>query len=94
MLNSGRLDYGAISTESKRRLQESTDDAIKSLSSLIERNPGNVELARDVAFTAMELQHPAQAYHLLRRVAEMRPYEATIYTAIGKCLSYRCTISR
>ncbi len=87
MLATGRLDYSAISTESKRRMGTSTDDAIKAISSLVENNPGDVVIARDVAFTAMELQHPAQAYHLLRRVAESRPYEATIYTAIGKCLS-------
>ena len=87
MLKSGKLDYGAVSSESKRRLNESTDDAIKAISSLVENNPGDLVLARDVAFTAMELQHPAQAYHLFRRVAESRPQEATIYTAIGKCLA-------
>ncbi len=87
MLQSGRLDYSLVSAESKRRLSSSSDDAIKAISSLVENDPGNLVIARDVAFTAMELQHPAQAYHVLRRVAKARPFAATIYTEIGKCLT-------
>jgi hypothetical protein len=44
-------------------------------------------IARDVAFTAMELDRPAQAYQLLLKVALARPYEASVYPAIGQCLA-------
>ena len=53
---------------------------------MVESNPGDVVVARDVAFTAMDLERPAAAYHLLRRVIQQRPYEGSAYAAIGQCL--------
>ncbi len=82
-----KLDYNAVVSESKKRGLGSAPDAIKVLSSLIEQNPGDLTLARDIAFVAMELDEPAQAYNLLRQVALARPFEPTIYPAIGKCLT-------
>lgn len=35
----------------------------------------------------MELDRPAAAYHLFRRVIQQRPYEGSTYAAIGQCLS-------
>lgn len=86
-LSKGELGYDKILAESKKRGLGAAHDAIKVLSSLVEQNPGDLTLARDVAFVAMELEEPAQAYSLLRRVALARPYEPTIYPAIGKCLN-------
>ena len=86
-LGSDRLDYGIIDKEANRRAGSSVDEAIKVYSSLVERNPGNLEIARDVAFTAMELKRPAQAFHLLRNVAKARPFEGSIYPALGQCLT-------
>jgi tetratricopeptide (TPR) repeat protein len=82
-----QLNYDSISAEAKRRAKTSVDDAIKVYSSLIERNPGDVVTARDIAFTAMDMDRPAQAFHLLRRVARARPFQGNIYPAIGQCLS-------
>ena len=61
-------------------------DALKALSSLVEENPGDAVLARDVSFTAMELGLPAQAFFLLRRVADARPDEPLTYRALAQCL--------
>ncbi len=63
------------------------DAAMKVMSNLIERNPGDLVVTRDVAFTAMELHQPAQAYHLLRRVVVARPFDPSVYTALGQCLA-------
>ena len=82
-----RLDYERIAAEASRRAGSSADDAIKVYSSLVERSPGDIVVARDVAFTAMEMDRPAQAFHLLRRVARARPFQGNIYPAIGQCLA-------
>ena len=64
-LSAETLDYNAVMKEAQRRGETSSADAVKVLSSLIEQNTGDLVLARDVAFSAMEMSHPAQAYHLL-----------------------------
>jgi tetratricopeptide (TPR) repeat protein len=81
------LDYDPISAEANRRASSSVDDAIKVYSSLVERNPSDIIVARDIAFTAMEMERPAPAFHLLRRVARARPFQGNIYPAIGQCLT-------
>ncbi len=86
-LKSERLDYEKIAAEASRRAGSSVDEAIKVYSSLVERNPGDIVIARDVAFTAMELERPAQAFHLLKRVARARPFQGSIYPALGQCLT-------
>ena len=87
VLKNEKLDYDQIEAEAKRRSATSVDNAVKVYSSLVERNPGDIVIARDVAFSAMELGRPAQAYHLLRRVAQARPFEGSIYPALGQCLT-------
>ena len=82
-----KLDYERIAAEASRRAGSSAGDAIKVYSSLVERSPGDIIVARDVAFTAMEMDRPAQAFHLLRRVARARPFQGNIYPAIGQCLA-------
>ena len=86
-LEKPNLEYDVIAGQAKKRGRDSIDDSIKVFSSLIERNPGDVTIARDVAFTAMELDRPAQAYYLLRSVAYARPFQGSIYPAIGQCLA-------
>jgi tetratricopeptide (TPR) repeat protein len=87
LLRQEQLGYDRVSAEARRRMNSSVDDAIKVYSSLIERNPGDIIAARDVAFTAMDLERPAAAFHLLRRVAKARPFQGNIYPAIGQCLA-------
>ena len=47
--------------------------ALLALSSLIERNPGDVTLIRDVAFQAQALGYGDHAYYLMRRALTLRP---------------------
>ena len=51
------------------------DDALRAISSLVEDQPGDAALARDVAFSAMAWGLAGQAYHLLRRAGAARAYE-------------------
>jgi tetratricopeptide (TPR) repeat protein len=87
-LKKPELDYDLINEEAEKRMQKrSSHDGLKALSSLIERNPGNTVLARDVAFTALDWGLDAQAYFLFKRVLSARPYEPQTYLAIAKTLS-------
>jgi tetratricopeptide (TPR) repeat protein len=82
------LSYDEITAEaSARRAQASPADALKALSSLVEENPGDAVLARDVGFSAMDLGLHAQAFHLFRRVADARPHEPQTYRAIAQALA-------
>ncbi len=83
----GSIDYDVIAKEAAMRARTSADDAIKVLSNLIERNPGDWVLARDVAYSAMEYDRPAAAYHLLHHVVLSRPFESSTYLALGQCLT-------
>lgn len=87
-LNEKELDYDVI-TKAAKNIQEDFDKSasLKILSSLIEKNPGNGVLARDVAFSAMEYNLSSQAYHLLTKVIRNRPYEPQSYTAIAQALT-------
>ena len=88
LLKGAELDYDAVTKESQRRLKRhGAADALKTLSSLIERNPGDVVLARDVAFSALQWDLSGHAVPLLERVARRRPYEPQTYQALGKSLA-------
>ncbi len=88
MLARHELDYDAVSADATARLPRSSSaDVLKSLSSLVEQNPGDAVLARDVGYSAMDLGLRAQAYHLFRRVAEARPHEPQTYRAMAQALA-------
>ncbi len=87
MLAKHDLDYDAVSADALTRKNWSPSDALKSLSSLVEQNPGDAVLARDVGYSAMDLGLRAQAYHLFRRVAEARPHEPQTYRAMAQALA-------
>jgi hypothetical protein len=87
-LEASQLDYDAVNMEAERRLtHDSAADAVKALSCLLERNPGDMVLLRDVAFSAMKWGFGGQAYLLLRRVAVSRPHQPQVYTAMARCLA-------
>lgn len=86
-LSASRLDYKEITEEANRRAKGSYHDAVKILSSLIEKNPSDAVLARDVAYSAMEWGLNEQAYYLFKRVLHSRPYEPQTYLAIAKSLA-------
>ncbi|MFP6603434.1 MAG: hypothetical protein VB862_12960, partial [Pirellulaceae bacterium] len=82
------LSYDEIIAEAARRHEASgADDALRVLSSFVENSPGDVALARDVAYSAMEWGLREQAYFLFRRVLDARPYEAQTYHLMARCLA-------
>ncbi len=83
-----QLDYDMVSADAQlRRGAAGPADALKALSSLVEENPGDAVLARDVGYSAMDLGLRPQAYHLFRRVAELRPFEPQTYRAMAQALA-------
>ena len=80
------LDASLVATEANRRLPISSADAIRAHSNLVESHPGDWVVARDVAFTAMDLNRPDVAYHLLLQVIRSRPFEGSAYACLAKCL--------
>lgn len=88
LLATHKLDYDVISGEAERRRSAAGPaDALKALSSLVEENPGDAVLARDVGISAMSFGLSADAFHLFRRVANSRPYEPQTYRAMGQALT-------
>ncbi|MDP3276641.1 MAG: hypothetical protein Q8Q09_15695 [Deltaproteobacteria bacterium] len=87
-LEQPELGYDEISAEAERlRGQQQNADALRTLSSLVERRPGDTELARDVAFSASSWGMPVSAYHLLRRVQSLRPAEPQTYRLLAETLA-------
>ncbi|HEY1065144.1 MAG TPA: DUF2135 domain-containing protein [Pirellulales bacterium] len=77
--------YDMILADARRRKESlGPDDALKALSSLVEHSPGDLVLARDVSFSAMEWNLPGQAYYLLRRAAYARPFEPQAYLQLAR----------
>lgn len=88
LLATHKLEYDLISAEAdRRRASAGPADALKALSSLVEENPGDAVLARDVGISAMSFGLSADAFHLFRRVANSRPYEPQTYRAMGQALT-------
>ncbi len=85
-LSAEYLNYNEISAEAQRRFREAgPDDALLALSSLIENNPGDFVLLRDVAYSALEFGRADQAFPLFQQVAAARPYEPQTYHALARC---------
>lgn len=87
-LDSGKLEYDSVTAQANQLLkQHGAANGLKMLSSLIEQNPGDPVLTRDVAYSAIEWGLGGQAFPLLHRVASMRPYEPQSYIAMAQCLA-------
>jgi len=87
-LSTGKLDYDLVHQDAQRRMSKySAADALRAVSSLIENSPGNLALVRDIAYSAMAWDLHDQAYHLLHRVAQARPYEPQMYLAMAQALA-------
>lgn len=85
VLKSKELEYDAVVNQASQKINKA--DALKTLSSLVERNPGDAVMLRDVSYSAIEYGYPLQAYQLLARVAEARPYEPQTYHAMAQALA-------
>jgi hypothetical protein len=82
-----KLEYDTLNDEAARRFKAyGASDALRALSSLVENNPGDTVLCRDIAYASMNWGLPGHAYHLLRRVAELRPYEPQTYRDMARVL--------
>jgi hypothetical protein len=82
-----KVEYDPFTAEAeRRRAAHGNADALKALSSLVEENPGDTVLTRDVGISAMTWGLAADAYHLFRRVAAARPYEPQTYRAMAQAL--------
>ncbi len=86
-LKKRKPDYDLISNSAEKlKTDKLNHDALRLLSSLVEKNPGDAVMTRDVAFSAMEMGMEEQAYFLFKRVLEKRPYEPQTYHAIARNL--------
>lgn len=87
MLAGTALDASALEREAERRRKRyGAADALKALSSIVERRPGDVVVLRDLGFRAMVWGLGGHAFHLFRRVAQMRPYEPQTWRQMAHCL--------
>ncbi|MBI2479007.1 MAG: VWA domain-containing protein [Planctomycetia bacterium] len=87
-LDSGKLEYDSVTAQADQLLkQHGAANGLKMLSNLIEQNPGDPVLTRDVAYSAIEWGLGEAAFPLLHRVASMRPYEPQSYIAMAQCLA-------
>jgi len=83
-----RPEYDILVNEAKKlKNSKSADDALILLSTLVERNPSDGVMARDIAYSAMEWGLTEQAYFLFKRVLASRPHEPQTYHAIAQILT-------
>ncbi len=62
-------------------------DALKMLSTIVERNSGDGKLLRDVAYSAMRLGLSEHAFYLFKKVIEKMPHQPHSYQAIAQILT-------
>ena len=71
----------------KRKSSFGTADALKLLSSVVEKNAADVQAIRDVALRAIEWGMGDQAYFLMRRIIDWREGEALAYATAADALA-------
>lgn len=82
------LPYDLAVAEAERRLKVyGAGDGLKALSSLVENNPGDVVMLRDVAYTAIGWKRGDHAYPLLHRAAVARPFEPQGWLSLAGSLA-------
>ena len=70
-----------------RKKKYSSADALKLLSSVIERNPGDFIALRDLALKAIEWDMGSDAYFMMQRIIANRRYEAVAYLTAAEALA-------
>jgi len=76
-----------LSLANLRKKINGNADALKLLSSVIERNPGDFIALRDLALKAIEWDMGSQAYYMMQRIISNRRYEATAYLTAADALA-------
>ncbi|OJJ23179.1 hypothetical protein BKI52_02150 [marine bacterium AO1-C] len=85
-LQGGEPDYELVTKEAEKLSKRDNADAIRLLSSLVEKNPGELNLLRDVGFWMMKWGKTAQSYFILKRLIDMRPFQPSSYQLIAQAL--------
>jgi hypothetical protein len=84
-LKSLNINYDTIFKEIQIYVNKKDPEiALKILSNLIEKNPGDLDLQRDIAFSAMEWGLRDQIYSLWQNILKSRPYEPQAYLALAQ----------
>lgn len=79
--------YDAVVAEAERRRAAfGAADGMKALSNLLEHAPGDAALTQEVAFVALESGLSGEAFPLLWRLAESRPFEPQLPRLMAHCL--------
>lgn len=85
-LMSDNLDFKVISKAAIKRSTKNKAEAIRLLSSLIEKNPGDVNLLRMVAYSIMEWGMAEHCYFIFKKMIEQRPAQPAAYQLISQVL--------
>lgn len=85
-LMNDNLDYKLISKAATKRSTKNKAEAIRLLSSLIEKNPGDANLLRIVAYSIMEWGMAEHCYFLFKKMIEQRPAQPAAYQLISQVL--------
>lgn len=85
-LASDKPDYKVIMQAAERRARRNKGDAMRLLSSLIEKNAGNPNQLRDVGFMAMKWGLTEHTYFIFKKLIDLRPYQPPSYQLIAQAL--------
>lgn len=82
----GGPDYQVITEGAELASRRNKDDAIRLLSSMIEKNSGDLNLLRDVGFWVMKWGKTAHSYFLMKKLIDLRPFQPSSYQLIAHAL--------
>lgn len=85
-LQEDKLNHKIISQAAEQRSRYRKHDAIRLLSSLIEKNAGDANQLRDVGFLAMKWGLPEHTYFIFKKLIDLRPYQPPSYQLIAQAL--------
>ncbi|MFT3993468.1 MAG: carboxypeptidase-like regulatory domain-containing protein [Dysgonomonas sp.] len=71
----------------RRRSSYGKADAVKLLSSVVERNASDIQAIRDVAMVAIDWDMGDHAYYMMRRIVDWREGEALAYLTAAEALA-------
>ncbi|MCD7935375.1 MAG: carboxypeptidase-like regulatory domain-containing protein [Tannerellaceae bacterium] len=81
------IRYDNLYPLAKRRAVAGKPDALKLLSSVIERNASDIQAIRDVAMAAIDWGLPEYGYYMMRRIIEWREGEGLAYLTAAEALA-------
>jgi tetratricopeptide (TPR) repeat protein len=85
-LASEQPDYNVIMQAAEQRVKRNQGNAIRLLSSLVEKNAGNPNQLRDVGFMAMKWGLTEHTYFIFKKLIDLRPYQPPSYQLIAQAL--------